>query len=78
MLNIKSISVRIMVAISLVGAVSCAALAGFGIWRQQVAVNLALERELQSDYDNMLAGLEGETRKALVVSNALATMPQLR
>ncbi|NVN86799.1 MAG: HAMP domain-containing protein [Rhodopseudomonas sp.] len=78
MLNIKSISVRIMVAISLVGAISCAALAGFGIWRQQVAVDLALERELRADYANMLAALEGETRKALVVSNALATMPQLK
>jgi len=77
-LNIKSISVRIMVAISLVGAVSCAALAGFGIWRQQVAVDLALERELRADYANMLAALDGETRKALVVSNVLATMPQLR
>ncbi|ABD89015.1 methyl-accepting chemotaxis protein [Rhodopseudomonas palustris] len=78
MLGIKSISVRIMVAISLVGAVSCAALAGFGIWRQQTTVDLALERELRDDYATMLAALDSETRTALAVSKALATMPQLK
>ena len=78
MFDIRSISVRITVAISLVGAVSCAALAGFGLWRQQTAVDLALERELRADYANMLAALEGETRAALAVSNVLATIPALK
>jgi methyl-accepting chemotaxis protein len=78
MFDIRSISVRIMVAISLVGAASCATLAGFGIWRQQTTVDLALQRELRADYANLLAALEGETRTALAVSNALATIPELK
>ena len=78
MFDIRSISVRIMVAISLVGAASCATLAGFGIWRQQTTVDLALQRELRADYANLLAALEGETRTALAVSNALATVPELK
>ncbi|ABD89016.1 methyl-accepting chemotaxis protein [Rhodopseudomonas palustris] len=67
-----------MVAISLVSAVSCVALAGFGVWRQQEAVDLALHRELQTDYANILGALDGETRTALAVSHSLATMPQLK
>ncbi|KQW22554.1 chemotaxis protein [Afipia sp. Root123D2] len=73
-----SVSARIMIAISLVAAASCIGLATFGLWRQQTAIDLALHRELQSDYVNMLSAMEADTRTVQVVANALATMPELK
>lgn len=78
MLKFKSVSARIMIAISLVAAVSCTLLAAFGMWRQQATVELALERELRADYANMIAALDAQTRSVLAVSNALATLPEVK
>jgi methyl-accepting chemotaxis protein len=78
MLKFKSVSIRIMVAISLVAAASCAALAAFGLWREQTTVDLALERELRTDYANLIAGLDAQTRNALSVSATLASMPGVK
>jgi methyl-accepting chemotaxis protein len=78
MLKFKSISVRITVAISLVAAASCAALATFGLWRQQSAIELALERELRADYANIVAAIDADSRSVLAVAKALATMPELK
>lgn len=74
----KSISIRIMVAISLVAAASCAALAMFGLWRQHATIEIALERELRSDYANVIGAMESDMRSLQTVGNALATMPQLK
>lgn len=78
MRGLWSVSARIMIAISLVAAVSCVGLAVFGIWRQQVAIDLALQRELKSDYVNFKSAMESDTRAVQVVANALATMPELK
>ncbi|HVV41999.1 MAG TPA: methyl-accepting chemotaxis protein [Nitrobacter sp.] len=78
MLKFKSISVRIMVAISIVAAASCAALAAFGLWRQQTTVNLALDRELHADYANMTAAMDGDARSVLAVAETLAHMPEVK
>lgn len=78
MRRLWSVSARIMIAISLVAAASCAGLAAFGLWRQQTAIDLALQRELQSDYVNVLSAIESDTRTVQVVANALATMPELK
>lgn len=78
MRRLWSVSARIMIAISLVAAASCAGLAAFGLWRQQTAIDLALQRELQSDYVNVLSAMELDTRTVQVVANALATMPELK
>ena len=77
MLKFKSISIRIMVAISLVAAASCAALAAFGLWRQQTTINLALDRELHDDYANMTAAMDSDARSVLAVAETLAHMPQV-
>jgi methyl-accepting chemotaxis protein len=77
-LNFKSVSVQIMIAISIVAAASCAVLAGFGIWRQQATTELALESGLRTDYANISAALDAQTRTALAVSTALATLPEVK
>jgi methyl-accepting chemotaxis protein len=78
MLNCKSISMRMMIAISLVAAISCGVLAAFAVWRQQVTVDVAMERELRAAYTNIVGALDAETRTVLAVASALAAMPQLR
>lgn len=78
MRKLQSIPVRIMIAISLVAAASCAGLAAFGLWQQQTAVDLALHRELQSDYANMMGAIESDTRAVQAVANAVANIPDLK
>lgn len=78
MRKLWSVSARIMIAISLVAAASCAGLAAFGLWRQNTAVELALHRELQSDYANMIGAMDSDTRAVQAVANAIANMPELK
>ena len=77
-MKFKSISVRITVAISLVAAISCVVLGGFGLWRQQAAIDTALERESRADYANLTAALDADTRTTLAVANSLAVIPELK
>ena len=78
MRKLWSVSARIMIAISLVAAASCAGLAAFGLWRQNTAVDLALHRELQSDYANMIGAMESDTRAVQAVADTVANMPELK
>lgn len=78
MLKFKSISLRITFAISLVAAATCAALVMFGLWRQQVTADVALDRELRADYANLVAATDAETRTALSAAHSLATIPPLK
>jgi methyl-accepting chemotaxis protein len=78
MLVLKSISARMIVAITLVAAGSCGVLAAFSMWQQQAIVDTALERELQNDYLNLTAALNAETRTTLSVAETLAAMPQMK
>jgi methyl-accepting chemotaxis protein len=78
MAALGSISARMIVAITLVAAGSCAGLAAFGVWQQEATVETALNRELRADYANLAAALDAETRTALVVSNALASMQSVK
>ncbi len=77
-MKFKSISVRIMVAISLVAAASCAVMGGFGLWRQQATIDTALERESRADYANLTAALDADTRTTLAVAHSLSVIPQLK
>jgi methyl-accepting chemotaxis protein len=75
---LRSISARIIVAITLVAIGSCAMLAGFSFWRQQATIDLALERELRSDYANLSGAIDAETRTTLAVSETIASMQSVR
>jgi methyl-accepting chemotaxis protein len=78
MAALGSISARMIVAITLVAAGSCAALAAFGVWQQQATVQVALERELRADYANLIAALDAQTRTTLVVADVLASMQSVK
>jgi methyl-accepting chemotaxis protein len=75
---LKSISARMIVAITLVAGVSCCVLAAFSVWQQQAIVDTALERELGNDYLNLTAAMNAEVRTVLSVAEALAALPQLK
>ena len=53
----NSISARMIVAITLVAAGSCGALAAFSMWQQQAIIDTALSREAHDDYANLTAAL---------------------
>ncbi|MFL9498913.1 cache domain-containing protein [Rhodopseudomonas palustris] len=75
---LKSISARMIVAITLVAIGSCVVLAGFSVWRQKATIDVALERELRADFANITAATEAETRTTLALSDVLAALPPLR
>ncbi|EGP06800.1 methyl-accepting chemotaxis receptor/sensory transducer precursor [Bradyrhizobiaceae bacterium SG-6C] len=78
MRKLWSVSARIMIAISLVAAASCAGLAAFGLWRQNTAIDLALHRELESDYANMIGAMDSDTRAVQAVANSVANISELK
>jgi methyl-accepting chemotaxis protein len=78
MAALGSISARMIVAITLVAAGSCAALAAFSVWQQQATVETALERELRADYANLIAALDAETRTTQVVADVLASLQPVK
>jgi len=77
-LRIRSIALRLSLSIAAVAGIACAALAGFGVWRQQATVSLALERELRADYANFTAALEAETRAVTALSQVVANLPPIK
>src|SRR6202022_18711 len=78
MAALNSISARMIVAITLVAAGSCAALAAFGIWQQQATMETAIKRESRADYANLVAALEAETRTTVVVADVLSSMQSVK
>ena len=77
MFKIRSIAVRLILAISLTVAVACGILGTFSILQQRALTRLALEQQLKLQYDSVIAALDYEGRAALAVSTAMAAMPQV-
>src|SRR6202051_4450550 len=71
----KSISARLILAISLIIAVTCAVLGGFSVIQQRSLTRLALDQQLKLQYDSVIAALDYEGRAALAVSAVIATLP---
>jgi methyl-accepting chemotaxis protein len=75
MFKIRSIAVRLVLAISLTVAVACGVLGTFSIIQQRALTQLALDQQLKLQYDSVIAALDYEGRAALAVSTALAALP---
>jgi len=73
--KIRSIAVRLILAISLTVAVTCAVLGGFSIVQQRALMQLALDQQLKLQYDSVIAAIDYEGRSALAVSTTLAALP---
>jgi methyl-accepting chemotaxis protein len=75
MFKIRSIAVRLILAISLTVAVACAILGTFSIAQQRSLTQLALDQQLKLQYDSVIAAIDYEGRAALAVSSAVAALP---
>ena len=68
MFKIRSIAVRLILAISLTVAVACGILGTFSIAQQRSLTQLALDQQLKLQYDSVTAAIDYEGRAALAVS----------
>ena len=75
MFKLRSISARLILAISLTVAAACAILGTFSILQQRSLMRLALEQQLKLQYDSVIAAVDYEGRATLAVSAAVAAMP---
>jgi methyl-accepting chemotaxis protein len=75
MFKLRSISARLILAISLTVAVACGILGTFSILQQRSLMRLALEQQLKQQYDSVIASIDYEGRAALAVSGAIAALP---
>jgi methyl-accepting chemotaxis protein len=75
MFKIRSIAVRLILAISLTVAVACGVLGTFSIAQQRALTQLALDQQLKLQYDSVIAAIDYEGRAALAVSSVVAALP---
>ena len=75
MFKLRSISARLILAISLTVAVACGILGTFSILQQRSLMRLALEQQLKLQYDSVIAAVDYEGRAVLAVSAVVAALP---
>ena len=75
MFQLKSIAVRLMLAISLTVAAACAILGTFSVIQERALMRLALDQQLKLQYDSVIAALDYEGRAGLAVSAVIAHLP---
>ncbi len=75
MFELRSISARLILTISVTVAAACAILGSFSIWQQRALTQLALEQQLKLQYDSVVAAVDYEGRATLAVSSVVAALP---
>src|SRR5579859_5311747 len=75
MLQLRSIAVRLMLAISLTVAAACGILGTFSILHERALTRLLLDQQLKLQYDSIIATLDYEGRAGLAVSAVIANFP---
>src|ERR1700761_348949 len=75
MFKLRSISARLILALSLTVAVACAVLGTFSVLQQRSLTRLALQQQLKLQFGSVIAGIDYEGRTALALSSAFAAMP---
>jgi methyl-accepting chemotaxis protein len=75
MSRLRSISARLIIALSLTVAIACAVLGTFSVLQQRALTRLALEQQLKLQFDSVIAGIDYEGRATLALSSTLAALP---
>ncbi|HXI06054.1 MAG: methyl-accepting chemotaxis protein [Bradyrhizobium sp.] len=75
MFKIRSIAVRLILAIALTVSAACAILGTFSILQQRSLTRLALDQQLKLQYDSVIAAIDYEGRATLAVSSVFAALP---
>jgi len=75
MINLRSISARLVLAISLIIVITCAVLGTFSVLQQRALARLALDQQLTLQYESVIAAFDYEGRTALAVSAVVSSLP---
>lgn len=75
MFKLRSISIRLILAIALTVAAACAILGTFSILQQRSLTRMALDQQLKLQYDSVIAAIDYEGRAAMAVSSVVAALP---
>jgi methyl-accepting chemotaxis protein len=75
MFNVRSISARLILAISLIIAVTCAVLGVFSVVQQRSLTRLALDQQLKVEYESVVAAIDYEGRAAVAIGSVIAALP---
>jgi methyl-accepting chemotaxis protein len=75
MFGFKTISARLILAISLIIATTCGVLGGFSIVQQRSLTRLALDQQMRLQYDSVMAAIDYEGRAARAAGSVVAALP---
>src|SRR4051812_3359730 len=75
MFKLRSISARLILAISLTVVAACMILGTFSVVQQRSLTRLALEQQMKLQYESVIAAIDYEGRATLAVSSAIAALP---
>ncbi|QQP89338.1 HAMP domain-containing protein [Skermanella sp. TT6] len=78
MFQIRSIAMRLVVAISATAAVASGVLCIFATMKQAEVTSLALEREMLLQYESVIAAFEYEGRTAAAVAAVVGNLPDVQ
>ena len=75
MFTFRTISARLILAISLIIAVTCGVLGTFSIMQQRSLLQLALDQQLRLQFDSIVSAIDYEGRTARAVGGVIAALP---
>ncbi|MGA3002260.1 MAG: methyl-accepting chemotaxis protein [Acetobacteraceae bacterium] len=75
MFTFRTISARLILAISLIIAVTCGVLGSFSIMQQRSLLQLALDQQLRLQFDSIVSAIDYEGRTARAVGGVIAALP---
>jgi methyl-accepting chemotaxis protein len=75
MLKFRTISARLILAVSLIIAVTCGVLGSFSIMQQRSLLRLALDQQLRLQFDSVISAIDYEGRVASAVGGVIAALP---
>jgi methyl-accepting chemotaxis protein len=78
MFQIRSIAMRLVVAIAATAAVASGVLCVFATMKQNEVTSLALEREMRLQYESVIAAFEYEGRTASAVAAIVGALPDVQ
>jgi methyl-accepting chemotaxis protein len=78
MSKLHSLRIRLVGVIALVAVAVCGALAAFFLPQQARLVNVALEREMKSEYESVMAAIDYERKAMVSLSILMANLPQIQ
>src|SRR5580698_952769 len=75
MFTFRTISARLILAVSLIIAVTCGVLGTFSIVQQRSLLHLALDQQLRLQFDSIVSAIDYEGRTARAVGGVIAALP---